>query len=59
MEKFLELIDRGAGSLLILLPTDMETVDTGLLEVCGCVGVCVCGGGGGIVHLHESWYDQV
>ena len=43
MEKFLELIDRGAGSLLILLPTDMETVDKGLLEVC----VCVWGGGGG------------
>ena len=33
IEKLLEVVERGAGSILILLPPDINSVDEGLIEV--------------------------
>ena len=37
--KFLELIERGAGALVILLPPDMEEIEDHVLEV---IKIIVC-----------------
>ena len=34
IEKLLEVVERGAGSILILLPPDMNSVNEELIEVC-------------------------
>ena len=45
METLLDLVERGAGSLLLLLPQNFSDVHGELAEVreSVCVGVCVCG----------------
>lgn len=37
LEKFLELIERGAGALVILLPSEMGKIKDNVLEVILCV----------------------
>ena len=39
MEKFLDLVDRGAGAMIILLPGNMYEVEEDVLKVSKCVHV--------------------